>query len=91
MAANENPEQKVHHGALVGWTAQRIGDRVSLSLQSVTKPPPHEPDDVHAIQVLMDTNQAVQLGNFLFEMVDKAKPPRRSGSVRGWLARMFGA
>ena len=74
------------HAALVGWTAQRIGDRLILRVQSVTSPPPHGRKDVRASHILMDRHQAVQLGNFLYEMFDETKPPRRVG----WLARLLG-
>lgn len=75
------------YGALVGWTSTRTGDRVALHLQSVTKPPPHQKDDITTQIYLLDRNQAAQLGNFLFEMGD-ATPPRKSD--RSWLRRMFG-
>lgn len=74
------------HAALVGWTAQRLGDRLILRMQSVTKPPPHASADVHTTHLLMDRQQAIQMANFMFEMFDETKPPRRSG----WLARVLG-
>ena len=74
-------------GALVGWTAERSGGRVTLRLQTVTRPPPHAPGDVRSTYVVMDRNQAVQLGNFLFDMVEQQRPLREK---RGWLARLFG-
>lgn len=36
------------YAALVGWTAEVAGDRMTLRLQGVTKPPPHQPGDVHS-------------------------------------------
>lgn len=75
------------HGALVGWTSTRAGDRLALRLQSVTKPPPHNAGDVESQTYLMDRNQAVQLANYLFEISGQSKPSRRG---RGWLTRMFG-
>jgi hypothetical protein len=79
-------EQK-DYGALVGWTSQRAGDRLTLRLQSVTKPPPHKAEDVQSQIYVLDRNQAAQLANYLFEMSGQSKPSKRG---RGWLARMFG-
>ena len=78
-----------HHdyGALVGWTSTQAGERLTLRLQSVTKPPPHAEDDVHSHIYLMDKNQAAQLANYLFEISGHTKPDR---SDRGLLKRMFG-
>ncbi len=78
-----------HHdyGALVGWASSEAGDRISLRMQSVTSPPPHEHGDVHSHIYLMDRNQAVQLANYLFELSGQSAPSRRS---RSWLARFFG-
>lgn len=42
--ADQSP---VEFGALVGWTSEMTGDRLTLSLQSVNKPPPHKRGDVH--------------------------------------------
>ncbi len=74
------------HAALVGWTAQRLGDRLILRVQSVTKPPPHAAKDVRTTHFVMDRRQAVQLGNFLFEIFDETKPAKRVG----WLSRLLG-
>ena len=82
-------EQNDHHdyGALVGWTSTHVGDRITLRLQSVNKPPPHEHGDVQSQIYLMDRNQAAQLANYLFEMSDHTAPDKRG---RGWLSRLFG-
>ncbi|QZH75870.1 MAG: hypothetical protein JY451_04590 [Erythrobacter sp.] len=79
--------EKKDYGALVGWTSTRMGDRVALHLQSVTKPPPHRSDDVESQIYLMDRNQAMQLANYLFEIGETQSPDKKD---RGWLARMFG-
>lgn len=78
-----------HHdyGALVGWTSAQAGDNLTLRLQSVSKPPPHEAGDVHSHIYLMDRNQAAQLANFLFEVSGHTKPDKRD---RGFFARLFG-
>ncbi|WP_271078686.1 hypothetical protein [Aurantiacibacter sp. MUD61] len=77
----------IDYGALVGWASSQAGDRISLRMQSVTKPPPHERDDVHSHIYLMDRNQAVQLANYLFEISGQSRPSRRG---RGLFARLFG-
>lgn len=75
------------YGALVGWTSTNQGDRLTLRMQSVSKPPPHSSADVHSHLYLMDRNQAVQLANYLFEITGQSKPEARD---RGLLARLFG-
>ena len=74
-------------GALVGWTSTRSGDRLTLRLQSVRTPPPHEKGDIDSRLYMLDQNQAAQLANYLFEMSGQSKPSRRE---RGLLARLFG-
>lgn len=80
-------EMREGYGALVGWTTKRKGKRITLRMQSVQKPPPYARSDVHSQFYLLDENQAVQLGNQLFEITNQTKP-RFSG--RGLLARLFG-
>lgn len=75
------------YGALVGWNSTSAGERVTLHLQSVTKPPPHEAGDVQSQIYLMDRNQAMQLANYLFEIGGSSRPRNRD---RSWLRRLFG-
>jgi biofilm regulator BssS len=75
-----------YHGALVGWTSQNLGGRLVLRLQSVTKPAPHSQDDVHSFYFVMDENQAVQLGNYLFELTGQTAPRKRK---RSWFDRLL--
>lgn len=77
----------IDYGALVGWTTSVAGDRLTLHVQSVTKPPPHTDDDVHSHVYMMDRNQAAQLANHLFEVCNHTKP---NASGRGLLKRLFG-
>lgn len=77
----------IDYGALVGWTSSRNGDRLMLRLQSVTRPPPHGADDVHAHSYMLDRNQAAQLANYLFEISELTPPDTRG---RGLMARLFG-
>ena len=64
------------HGALVGWHIVPSGERMVLNIQSVTTPPPHSREDVQIHRFIINRNQAVQLGNYLFEMSGQT-PPRR--------------
>lgn len=73
------------HGGLVGWTAQHLGERLVLRLQSVSMPPPHDAGDIAVRHLMIDRQQALQLGHFLFEMFDESKPAKRPG----WLARLL--
>ena len=75
------------YGALVGWTTRVQGDRLVLRMQSVDKAPPHRRGDVHSHLYVMDRQQALQLGNYLFEIAEAHKPTRRG---RGLFARLFG-
>ena len=64
------------HGAMVGWHLTPNGERMLLSIQTVTTPPPHERDDVDYHRFMLTPNQAVQLGNHLFEMSGQTAPRR---------------
>ena len=80
-------QRREDYGALVGWTSSRSDKRVTLRLQSVDKPAPHRKEDIHSFVYVMDENQAVQLGNVLFEITGQTKPDKKG---RGLLARLFG-
>ncbi len=82
-----NEASREDHGALVGWSAENLGSKMALRIQSVNKPPPHDDEDVHSFLYVMDKNQAVQLGNYLFEMAGQTAPRRK----RNWLDRLLGA
>jgi len=79
---------KLDHGALVGWTGQNLGSRIALNMQSVTKPPPHSRDDVHDFHFILDRQQAIQLGYFLFQITGETPPSKRKRSV---LDKLLGA
>ena len=64
---------------LVGWTAQDYGASMILRRETVTNLPESE-DDVLVSRMVMNKDQAVQLGNMLFELCGTlppkgAKPP----------------
>ena len=74
------------YGALVGWKSDDLHDRLILRMQIVHTPPPHTREDVQHSVLVMDKNQAVQLGHYLFQVTGQSLPkPRRS-----WLSRFFG-
>ena len=75
-----------HYGALVGWKSEDLHDRIILRMQFVHKPPPHTREDVHQSVLVLDKNQAVLLGNYLFELTGQTRPKPRTS----WLGRMFG-
>jgi len=72
--------------ALVGWSTMQMGERLVLHLQSVTKPPPHRKDDITSQYFVITQNQAVQLGNYLFEITGQT-PPRKH--KRGMLEKLL--
>ena len=80
----EHPRED--HGALVGWTAQNLGNKLVLRIQSMSHAPASERGDIHSFLYVMDRNQAVQLGNYLFEITGQTAPRRK----RSWLNRLLG-
>ena len=63
-------------GVLVGWIARPAGDRIVITMQSA-KTVPDGPDDVDEKRYFLSKEQAVLLGNTLYELAG-ATPPRRS-------------
>ena len=58
---------------LVGWTAQDYGASMVLRLETVTNLPESK-DDVLISRMVLNREQAVQLGNMLYEMSGKLPP-----------------
>lgn len=85
LAQFDSPDNR-SYGALVGWKSDDLHDKIVLRMQIVSKPPPHAPDDIHHSVVVMNKNQAVQLGNYLFQAAGLAKLKKR----RTWFRRFFG-
>lgn len=79
--------QTTETAALVGWNTMQMGERLVLQLQSVTSPPPHRAEDVSTHYYVITRNQAVQLGNYLFDMTGQT-PPRKH--KRGMLDKLLG-
>ena len=65
------------HGALVGWKAQSIGDNLVLQIQSLTRDTRDAQGEPRCFDYVLNRNQAVQLGNFLFEITGQTAPKRR--------------
>jgi hypothetical protein len=78
-------------GALVGWTAERHGNRVVLKVQTVNTPPPHHSHDVQETFLMLDENQAVQLGNMLFQITGNTSPASTKRRRAPLITRLMGA
>lgn len=58
---------------LVGWTAQDYGASMILRLETVTNLP-ESADDVLVSRLVLNKDQAVQLGNMLYELSGRLPP-----------------
>ena len=74
-------------GVLIGWTAEDLGDRIILRLQSVRSSQPRATDDVHNFRCYISKDQAPLLGNYLFEVSGQSAPRRRK---RSWISKLLG-
>lgn len=72
-------------GALVGWTAHDLGDRVILRVQT-RDGEAKDANGAASTYLMMTKTQAVQLGNFLYQ-VSGQTPPR---TKRGLLEQLLG-
>ena len=68
---------KLDTGALVGWRADDLGQRVVLRLQTAHRGGQSE-REINERAVILDKNQAVQLANYLFEVTGETRPQKRS-------------
>lgn len=64
-----------HHGALVGWTHEDLGDRVMVCLQS--KRNVSSEGEADEVRYLMTKNQAAVLANALFAISGRLPAPKR--------------
>jgi hypothetical protein len=71
--------------ALVGWEAVGLGGRMVLKLQGIRSNGRNEDREVHLLEFYLNNQQALQLGNTLFEASGNT-PPRRK---RSWLDRLI--
>ncbi|MEL7729283.1 hypothetical protein AAG612_07090 [Citromicrobium bathyomarinum] len=58
---------------LVGWTADDLGASMIVRLETVNNLPESE-DDVLVSRMVLNKDQAVQLGNMLYELSGKLPP-----------------
>ena len=58
---------------LVGWTAQDFGSNMIVRIETATNKPESE-EDILVSRMVMNKEQAVQLGNMLYEMSGKLPP-----------------
>lgn len=61
---------------LVGWTAQDYGASMILRLETATNLP-ESADDVLVSRLVLNKDQALQLGNMLYELSGRL-PPRQT-------------
>lgn len=87
--ARMTSDDENRYGVLVGWSTQDLGSRLILRVQTVNKPPPHRADDISSHFYLMTKNQAVQLGNNLFQASGQTSPGTKK--KRSWLDRILGS
>ena len=73
---------KLDTGALVGWRADDLGQRVVLHMQTMHRNGP-EDRQMRERAILLDRNQAVQLAHYLFEVTGETKPQKR-GALRSF-------
>jgi hypothetical protein len=73
--ATINTERLEHHGALVGWTYEDLGERVMVCLQS--KRSGSAAGEADEVRYLMTKNQAAVLANALFTMSGRIPAPKR--------------
>ncbi len=81
------PESRESVGVLVGWTHSEFEGRIVLRVQSVRSSQHSGPEDVDSTYFYMTKNQALVLGNYLFQVSGQEIRHRRK---RGWLGRLFG-
>jgi hypothetical protein len=74
-----------HHGALVGWTHQELGDRLMVKIETVTTVAAAKDHDPDVLRVMMTRNQAAILGSYLIGH-SGLRPAERPGLIR----RLFG-
>ena len=70
---------------VLGWTGERLGDRLILRLQSA-RTRPQDADDLTTFTYFLNQQQAAQLGHWLFQLSAQTPPPK----PRGRLSRLLG-
>ena len=64
-------------GALVGWKANPLGNRILLTMQTMHLGQGEE-KELRERAIMVDKNQAVLLANYLYELTGQSKPRRRT-------------
>lgn len=64
-------------GALVGWKASMLGSRIMLKIQTMHRSEGEE-KEMRERAILLESNQAVLLANYLYEVTGQSRPHRRS-------------
>ncbi|MCK9541695.1 MAG: hypothetical protein M0R03_06665 [Novosphingobium sp.] len=77
-------------GALVGWTGERLGDKVVLKMESVRSAPIGSDSKVDNFQYFLTRSQAAVLANYLYEVAGQT-PPRYHSRKRSWLGKVLGS
>ncbi len=72
------------YGVLVGWKHASISDKLILQLQTTLAKGQIKKGDVETSHVVMTTQQAAVLANYLLQVTGATAPPPRSGRLRRW-------
>jgi len=75
-----------HHGALVGWTSQDLGDRIVLNLQTFANTQDSASQMADRSAVFMTKSQAAVLANYLLKAAGMQPPTPR----KRWFASLIG-
>ena len=69
--------EDVDAGALVGWKANPLGNRILLTVQTMHRSEEGE-KELRERAIMVEKNQAVLLANYLYELTGQSKPRRRT-------------
>lgn len=69
--------EELDAGALVGWKANPLGNRILLTMQTMHRSDDGE-NEVRERAIMVEKNQAVLLANYLFELTGQSKLRRRT-------------
>lgn len=71
---------------LLGWKADPAGEKIALLMQSTSKVVDSS-EDVREYRYFMTKQQAVQLGNYLYQLAGETPPAQKK---RGLIQRLMG-
>lgn len=78
------PVDRGHYGVLVGWKHAAFNGKLILQLQTLSAEGEKASGGVETEHVVMTTQQAIVLANYLLKITDASPPPPRSGKFRRW-------